>query len=121
MAGKVMPFVSDAVMVGLFAILICAAAGSDIDSGGSRLSRPWLVLLGKWSFALYLVHWPILYVMSDLNHSAWTAIPAAALSLGLAGALFRFFERPVERYLRQLPRARVESEGRPAQVPATAG
>jgi peptidoglycan/LPS O-acetylase OafA/YrhL len=109
MAGKVMPFVSGAVMVVPFALLICAAAASDIDTGGSRLSGRWLVLLGQWSFALYLIHWPVLKGMRALGDAAWVAIPAGVLSIALAAALFTFFERPVERFLRQLrPRYRRE-------------
>lgn len=49
-----------AVTVLPFALLIWAAAQRDIDGRRTVFARPWLVLLGEWSFYFYLVHRPVM-------------------------------------------------------------
>ncbi|MFJ1758294.1 acyltransferase family protein [Kitasatospora sp. NPDC088134] len=93
----------------LFAALIAAAARSDLRGRG-LLGRPLLVRLGEWSFAWYLVH--------EIGFRCWLhrwghpapGLPTAAAwlllataSLLLAGALYRWVERPLERLLRDRP------------------
>lgn len=98
-----------------FMLLIVAAAQADVRSRRTILSRPMMVRLGAWSFALYLVHIEVIFVLDRVWHR--TASPASAvafgvvafsLSLGLAGAAHHFVERPAERALRLPRRLRLE-------------
>lgn len=60
---------------------------------GRLLSHPSLVLLGEASFALYMVHYPLLQYRFA---PAWlTAVAAVGLSL----LLHRYFEKPVQKWL----------------------
>lgn len=96
----------------LFAALLVAAAQRDLTpSGGPRLlAGRAAVRLGEWSYAWYLVH--------EIGIRCWLAVagrpapgPAtaalwlllAAGSLLVAGALYRWVERPCERALRGRP------------------
>lgn len=92
----------------LFGVLLLAGTTSDLDGQQTGLNW-WLPLrLGEWSFALYLVHKPLL-----LLTLAWGWWPSAgglagaasgaaflALAITLAAALHYLTERPIERYLR---------------------
>ncbi|MFH9553547.1 hypothetical protein [Streptomyces sp. NPDC017435] len=40
----------------LFAVLICAAARADSDGRRTGLGGAWMIRLGHWSFAWYLLH-----------------------------------------------------------------
>ncbi|MGW4646676.1 acyltransferase family protein [Kitasatospora sp. NPDC004289] len=104
----------------LFAALIAAAAQADLNGRRAFGQRP-LVRLGEWSFAWYLVHeigfrcWLAAFGRPDgtaVLLGAWLLL--AGGSLGVAAALFRYVERPLERALRgrpdvRLPRPRRES------------
>lgn len=95
----------------LFGILLLAGATSDLDGVRTGLNW-WLPLrLGEWSFALYLVHKPLLLLTVE-----WGWWPAAGglagaaafvvfllLATGLAAGLYYLTERPIERYLRRWP------------------
>jgi peptidoglycan/LPS O-acetylase OafA/YrhL len=92
-----------------FMLLIVAAAQADVSSRPTILSRRWMVRLGVWSYAIYLLHDEVIYVLDRAWHTS-SAVSAAAfglvafsLTLGLSGAAHRFIERPAERALR-LPR-----------------
>ena len=90
---------------GLAALLPCAGAALAIQAGQARhagllLRNPLGVLIGKASYSIYLVHWPIIvfvtaYTFAELTpgHQGW--IFAAALALGYLQ--FRFVEQPFRR------------------------
>ena len=91
----------------LFALLIAAAAGRDLDGPRSRLGGPWMRRLGHWSFAWYLVHQSCLRLVlaafgPPRGHrevlGGWLLV--LLLSLALAGALHTWVERPIESRLR---------------------
>ena len=105
-------------VLALFPVLVVSLAAGD-----GRLHRwlgsPAMVLGGGLSYALYLVHVPLLKLFRDaLHHGALPLDPdqqlygelvVAAASLALALLLFRRVEEPVRRRMRALARA---GEGR---------
>ena len=99
-----------------FALLIVAAAQSDISGRPSVLRSRTMVRLGTWSFAFYLVHLPVLTVLAHVvsgrlgvARTIATSVAAVALSVGCAAFLYRTVERPCERLLRssKLKRSKV--------------
>ncbi|APX02903.1 hypothetical protein BWQ92_15350 [Arthrobacter sp. QXT-31] len=97
---------SGALCIPGFALLIAAYAERDrTGSGPTFASAPAMVKLGEWSFALYLVHELVLRGALELGPETLTeralfALVGIAISIPLAGALYTFFERPVEARLR---------------------
>jgi peptidoglycan/LPS O-acetylase OafA/YrhL len=67
------------------------------------LCRSWLVNLGNASYALYLIHMPVLALF---QHFRWVARPFypiyLALCVGLSLISFRYFETPVRLWLLEL-------------------
>ena len=100
-----------------FSTLILAAALTDLDRRPSPLRSPSLVRLGQWSFALYMVHelgMRLVYaagVRSDRLVNFLAYLAAGAASVGVAGAIYRWYERPLERRLRD---ALISEPRRPA-------
>lgn len=96
-----------------FAALIAAVAARDHAGHRSWLQSPWLIRGGQWSFALYLVHWPVFLLVSHfVKHRHGDAVDIAAFAavivivVAASAALFTCWERPLERRLRaghQLP------------------
>ena len=92
--------------VGLIACLATATliVGNELHStsGMSRaLSTRPARALGRWSYSIYLWHWPVV-VIGDLQGwlpaSWWLRVPIVlALSIALAAATFRLIERPTSR------------------------
>jgi peptidoglycan/LPS O-acetylase OafA/YrhL len=92
---------------GVTALLPCVGTAL-IIGGGAVISNPisWmlsllpLVLIGRISYSLYLVHWPLivfakrLYPYADPIFRSWTVL---AISIGLAAILYAFVEQPVRR------------------------
>jgi peptidoglycan/LPS O-acetylase OafA/YrhL len=122
--GSVPLFVADLALLPGFLALIAACAWSDLQLRRSMLRHRSLVVLGEWSFALYLVHvfvikaaW-LLFADAGWSRATWTAVAAvvALLSIGCAGTLYSVVERPVERYIR----TRYASRRRPDHQPASA-
>lgn len=121
-------FVSE-IMTALFALLICAFAAADL-AGKTRIarSRP-LVLLGEWSYAFYLIHATLIYiVLGSLGpqHGVAGVIWILVLlgsSIIAAWALHAFIERPVEKRLRAWQNKKVEqramrrNDRRPTEEP----
>ncbi len=97
------------VIVLLFPILVLIGAGS---RPASRFAEKACDFLGRLSYPLYLVHYPIHYVffawLSDRHASAASSLPAAALvyaaSLALAWIVMRFIDEPLRKRLATLTR-----------------
>lgn len=107
--GVARPFVA-LLAIPFFALLLSGSATRDLRPGGWWLSRKPLVLLGEWSFALYLVHAPALVVTGPLGWwdnpgGLWGLADCAAflaLTIALAAALYYLVEKPAEHRLRLL-------------------
>lgn len=76
------------------------AAGPHTWVNHNVLSLPLLVHLGKWSFSIYLWHWPLLYFVRTLGWevlfpwSPWAVVPVSIL---LAALTFQLIEEPAKR------------------------
>jgi peptidoglycan/LPS O-acetylase OafA/YrhL len=101
--------------------LIIALAGRDLQGRRRVVSRSLLRSLGESSFALYLIHVPLLSVYNSIrilrvDHAplgnAWLVV-YLAVSVLAAAALHHWFEKPVERWGR-----RHEPSRRPAPAHA---
>ncbi|MFF9512481.1 acyltransferase family protein [Streptomyces sp. NPDC014724] len=99
--------------------LIPAAALNDLRGAPSLWRQPWLVRLGEWSFAFYMIHLLVMRAAEQLlgENPALETEPALALtiavctvSLGLSWALYRWVEQPGRRWILRGPR----TAGRPA-------
>lgn len=100
----------------LFALLIFAFAQSDLRGGPSVFRQRWMVKLGEWSFAFYLLHATVMYTFLAIfgaqsfgvSNLVWYPV---ILTIGLIGAwaLYRLVEAPVERRMRKWGNARWQS------------
>lgn len=96
-------------MVLPFALVIVALAQRDLTGTRSWIAGRRWVVLGEWSYALYLTHHLLLQVAQRAvgNVGGALAIAWVAVLLGAAvvvsSVLFRFVERPAERRLRAAP------------------
>ena len=105
------PYSIAVVTVVPFSVLIAAAAQRDSDRAHSQerdlLASSVLVRLGVWSYAFYLVHWPVLIAVTHLfpgRHTPIRSLELATFSfavvLAAAALLHSVVERPMERLLR---------------------
>ncbi|MGW8847923.1 acyltransferase family protein [Streptomyces xiamenensis] len=113
------PFIPAAITAAPLALLVLAAAAADLDGRRTWLRHRALVYLGERSFALYLVHWPVILTINQLiiapGHPLPTALAVTALyaacALAAAWLLHRTVEIPLYRRL-ATPRHR-PSQGAP--------
>ncbi|MFI5618725.1 acyltransferase family protein [Streptomyces sp. NPDC051567] len=107
-------------VIGL-ACLVPAAALNDLRGTGSPWRHRWLVRLGEWSFAFYMVHVLVMRTAEQLFGSRPELATKPALvftaavfgvSLALAWALYRWVEQPGRRWI--LPR-RARGGGSPVR------
>jgi peptidoglycan/LPS O-acetylase OafA/YrhL len=100
----------------IFALIFVLA--SDRGLIAKALHTPWFMKLGEWSFAIYMVHYIVMCVLTALGlpESPWQACFASVGgSIAVAALIWRFVERPLgEAMRRRLLRARG-----PARVPRT--
>ncbi|MFF1441067.1 acyltransferase family protein [Streptomyces sp. NPDC058295] len=92
----------------IFAALICAAARADLDGRRTGLGGAWMIRLGHWSFAWYLIH--EIVIRAAVFHWGKPAPGAETLlfwagvlvvSLAAAGTAYHWVEHPAERWLRR--------------------
>jgi peptidoglycan/LPS O-acetylase OafA/YrhL len=104
---------SDAALIFPLALLIFSTQ-ADTGAAARLLTSGPLVMLGEWSYSIYMIHIPVLFILQ----MAWQKIavqplglsaPAATISLVIAstistailgGLSFRYFERPLRDWLR---------------------
>lgn len=110
--GDIAVTVVELLALPLIVVLIGSAATTDLARGPSPLRAAWLVELGVWSYALYLVHWPIAETIlaldprglgASLVSEYGLALTFLVGSVALAFVAHRFVERPLERQLRGAP------------------
>jgi peptidoglycan/LPS O-acetylase OafA/YrhL len=65
------------------------------------LSTPTAVYLGKSSYAMYILHVPILWWYLRCSHAPSAAV-YVAIVIGVSAVVYRFVEEPANRYLRAL-------------------
>ncbi|WP_143229976.1 acyltransferase family protein [Actinophytocola xanthii] len=108
------------------ALVIPAIAQADLEDRRTWLRRPVVVLLGNASFALYLVHGPILYALRDLlgPERRFDDLTALGIVVGFilvsqvaALALYRYLEVPM---MRRFARPRSTTASTPSPVPQQA-
>lgn len=83
-------------------LVVIGAAMNPGDRAARLLSTPVLVTIGRWSYSLYLWHFPIALVLRDhLEWSPFLVAPALlALCLPLAAFTHHFIEMPIARWAR---------------------
>lgn len=94
----------------LFALLIVALA-SRRPTGTSWLAWPALVLLGEASYALYLLHVPLLHLFDLAGVSGVAGWMAMAATIGLSVIAFRWYETPMRAVLRRRLSGQREAAG----------
>lgn len=93
-------------MPGVLSLIPCCAAGLIIYFGAASrivsrvLTNGAAVFVGRISYSLYLVHWPIVVFAEYLimrRISGWEIVACGALSLATAYVLYAFVEQPFRR------------------------
>lgn len=115
---------NDAVLPLLYGGVIAASAQADLDRKPSLLTQRPMMALGEWSYALYLTHATLIYLLialigrraPDNGNIVWLGAVGLA-SIGIACVCYRLVEHPAERWLR----ARQPVSARTERVAAGAG
>lgn len=112
-------FANEIITVGC-AIVIVAIVSRSLAGKRSLLEQSWMVRLGEWSYAFYLVHATVIYLALALlgkQQASWSNLvwyaPLLVISVTLAAALHLWVEKPVERRMR---RWKDERDGRTAAL-----
>lgn len=106
-SGLVSTWLYSVLMVMPFGILIATVAGAELDGGASVLGAWFPVLLGHWSFALYMVHGVVLAALYEHVHGlvgpAAIVVGIATVTLAVAASclVFVLYERPLEAAIRR--------------------
>ncbi|MEZ5321128.1 MAG: acyltransferase [Microthrixaceae bacterium] len=84
---------------GGFALVAVAAAGIVLAAmwwgAGTPLAHPSMVWLGRRSYGVYLIHWPLIVALGP-SRSWWLSVPVVVVgSLGGAALLYRWVEQPM--------------------------
>lgn len=99
------------VLLPLIVVLIVSLASRQVQGRGVSTPR-WLIVLGEWSFALYLVHVPLIVAVRVAGHDGPVTFLLVMLgAVALAGLAHMTVERPAEQWLRRrlLRRSTVEA------------
>jgi hypothetical protein len=90
---------------GLSVLPVCIGAALIIWSGEHTITFPVnllatspLVRVGKWSYSLYLVHWPLnLFAVRLYPFSEYRSLVVLLTSIGLSWLIYTFIENPARR------------------------
>jgi peptidoglycan/LPS O-acetylase OafA/YrhL len=92
-----------------YALLLAALAHGDLREARGPLRSRWVLALGVWSYAFYLVHEPVLRVLRVVaGERPWWQIAVVGLVVAIVAAwlLYTVVEHPAERFLRTSRRRR---------------
>lgn len=112
----------------LYACVIAAAAQLDFDGARSWLRTRPMVLLGQWSYALYLVHATIIYALIEavgvrsyqpLPNLLWLGV-VTVLAVAASAVLYTVVEHPVEQRLRGWQKRWTARDAEPPNAPLPA-
>lgn len=81
----------------VFPVVACLAVYA--IAGSKLLTSAAMDYLGRISYCLYMVHWPIVIVARSLDMGPWSALPVFALSVTLAAVAYHWIEVPARRAL----------------------
>lgn len=105
--------VLDVIYLPCTVMLIATAAGTDLMGGRSWFRGVWMVRLGEWSFALYLVQMMVITQAARfVPHEAVTfegglmLVGVVFVCIALSAVLFTWFEKPIEGAVKQRLKAR---------------
>lgn len=98
------------------ALVLCAAAGSDLRGIRSWLTMRWSVYLGEVSFCFYLVHEIAVVNMAHMGISGWWLVSALPVAFLAAAGLHHGVELPMQRRILRQPSRLVSAD--PALSPA---
>ncbi len=94
---------SDWVLLG--PVLGAAAVLVAGDGANPLLGQPWLQALGRWSYSIYLWHWPLLVgwrvAFGPQEHRMLGVVAVVVASLALGALSHRWIERPALRWRRR--------------------
>lgn len=85
-------------LVELAAAGLLLAASSGSTALHRMLSRPVLVMLGRWSYGIYLWHYPVAFVLREQLPWPQTLALTLVISVGLAALTYRTIEIPLRRW-----------------------
>jgi peptidoglycan/LPS O-acetylase OafA/YrhL len=99
--------VASLVLTPCFAVLIAAVSCAELRGDRLHLQSRLLIRLGEWSFALYLSHLLIvealrLVVPEGLNWAGSTLMASGTIAgaIAVAGVLYRYVEKPLQKKIR---------------------
>ncbi|MCY0905469.1 acyltransferase family protein [Arthrobacter sp. H14-L1] len=102
-------------ILGAIGIVVTAASWPD---AARILERPAVLILGRISFSLYLIHEPVVLAVAQLlphEMLAWTPVLAVPVSVAVAHLFFRLIEAPSHK-LSQMVRNRLRQQRRNSQL-----
>lgn len=125
---EVVAYLDYALLPALYGLVIIAAAQLDLRGLPSLLRSKVMVLLGQWSYALYLVHATFIYALvewigprsTSVLNVGWL-VAVTVVCVAASAALYHLLEHPVEQYLRNLQRRRASAPAREGGAEALAG
>lgn len=130
---EMVAYLDYAMLPALYGLVIIGAVQVDLAGAPSLLRSRLMVLLGQWSYALYLIHATVIYALiewigprsTSVVNVAWLGV-VSVVCLAISAALYHGLEHPVEQYLRGLQRrppapapAEVRSESLPGLTPGS--
>ncbi len=126
---EVVAYLDYAMLPALYGLVIIGAAQLDLSGAPSLLRHRLMILLGQWSYALYLIHATVIYAIIEWigpRSTSWLNVgwlaAVSAVCIAISAALYHGLEHPVEQYLRRLQRrpatALLAPAIRPEGVPA---
>ncbi|MGC1782392.1 MAG: acyltransferase [Acidobacteriaceae bacterium] len=91
-------------------LLVTLAEAGTMRCMPRLLRRPVLVWVGRISYCLYVVHYPIYLALRNYVPHSFALIGALAISLAVSSLSWRYFEGPIARWKQRQFRYRMETQ-----------